>query len=284
MKKNSFSDREIAEKTQKFFLKAAGFVIKLVFKPTEQVYFKGRLIDEVFRFWSSGGFLLSSSKKTDFEIRFTDTNLTDTNLIEVVHKQRKIKQFYLIFQRDFASGKVIAYYHTNLPALQMLLKEVFTFLIKRDGFLLHASGCLDKAGNLQLFLAPSGGGKTTVSDLLSKGKGFIKFSDDILIIRKMGGQWNFFSPPFVEKQTLPVKREAEKAELFFIKRSKKAAKMEICDSKKVLRLLLKQIWSKTGDIDKKTLKNAMAFSIENRFYWLDSVLDAKAMRRILYED
>ena len=279
MKKNSFSDREISEKTQKFFLEAAGFVIKLVFEPTEQIYFKGRLVDEILRLWGGGGFLLPGSKKADFEIRFTDTNL-----IEVVHKGRKAKQFYLMFQRDFTSGKVIAYYHTSLPALQMLLKEVFTFLIKRDGFLLHASGCQGKSGSLKLFLAPSGGGKTTVATVLSKSKDIVPFNDDILIVRKMGGQWNFFSPPFVEKQILPVKREAKNAEMYFIKKSKKAAKKEIRDPKTVLRLVLRQIWSKAGNIDKKTLGNAMVFVEENKFYWLDSILDAKAVRKVVYED
>jgi hypothetical protein len=279
MSETRYSDKQLEKSTQKFFLESAGFVIKLVFEPIEQVYFKGRLIDEVFRLWSSGGFLLSSSKKADFEIRFTDTNL-----IEVVHKGRKAKQFYLTFQRDFTSGKVIAYYHTSLPALQMLLKEVFTFLIKRDGFLLHASGCQSKSGSLKLFLAPSGGGKTTVATLLSKSKDIVQFNDDILIVRKMGGQWKFFSPPFVEKQILPVKREAKNAELFFIKKSKKAAKKEIRDPKTVLRLVLRQIWSKTGNIDRKTLGNAMVFVEENKFYWLDSILDAKALRKVVYEN
>lgn len=279
MGKSRYSDSQIANGTQKLFLETADIAVKFLFEPSEQIYFKRRLLEEVREVWGTGGFLRPISKRVDFEVRFRDTNL-----IEVVHKDRRAKQFYLTFQRDFTSHRVATHYHTSLPVLQLLLKEVFAFLLRKDGFLLHGAGCLGRAGNLKLFLAPPEGGKTTVATLLSGGKDIELFCDDILIARKMENCWRFFSPPFIEKHTLPVKREAENVELFFVKKSKKAAKKEIQDSKEVLPLLLGQIWSKTGSMDKKTLRNAIMFVRDNKFYWLNSVLDAKKLRKTVYED
>lgn len=272
-----YSDAQLTGNTQGLFLETAGFVIKLVFEPTEQVYFKRRLLEEVERVWGKGGFLLSSPKKAAFEIRLSASQ------IEILQKEKGKRHYYSTFLRDFPKNKVTTFYHIGLLAFQVLLKEVFTFLVKNGGFLFHASGCLDKTGDLKIFSAPQEGGKTTVSNLLSKGEGLVKFSDDILIVRKIRNSWRFFSPPFIEKQALPVKREAKNAEIFFIEKSKKAAKKELQDSKVILPLVLNQIWSKTGSIDKRTLKNIMAFVQDNKFFWLNSVLDEKALRRVLYE-
>jgi hypothetical protein len=280
MKKNSFSDREIAEKTQEFFLEVAGFAIKMVLEPSEQIFFKHKLIEAIQQVWGKGSFLGKTSKTWDFEIRF----VSRANRMRIIQKERGKKHYYLTFQRDFTSRKVIAFYHTSLPAFQMLLREIMAFLLLRDGFLLHASSCQDGKGNLKIFLAPSGGGKTTTANLISKTKTFVKFSDDILLIRKVKGKWLFFSPPFVEKEMLPTKREAKNIEIFFIKKSKSPSKEKLDENDKILRFMLKQIWIRKEKLEKQTLANVMAFVVENEFYQLRTVLVLKEMQKVLYED
>ncbi len=280
MGKYIYSREKLLRTTQFFYLKSAGFVIRLVCEPTEQVFFKHKLIEGIQEIWGRGGFLEKTSKTWDFEIRF----VSQANRMRIIQKEGGKKHYYLTFQRDFTSRKVIAFYYTSLPIFQMLLREIMAFLLLRDGFLLHASSCQDKKGNLKAFLAPSGGGKTTIADLISKTKTFVKFSDDILLIRKVKGEWFFFSPPFVEKEMLPTKRKAKNIEIFFIKKSKSPSKEKLDENDKILGFILKQVWVRKEKLEKQTLANVMAFVAENEFYQLRAVLDLKEMRKVLYED
>ena len=280
MGKYIYSREKLLRTTQFFYLKSAGFVIKLICEPTEQVFFKHKLIEGIQEIWGKGGFLGKTSKTWDFEIRF----VSQANRMRIIQKEGGKKHYYLTFQRDFTSRKVIAFYYTSLPIFQMLLREIMAFLLLRDGFLLHASSCQDKKGNLKAFLAPSGGGKTTFADLISKTKTFVKFSDDILLIRKVKGEWFFFSPPFVEKEMLPTERKAKNIEIFFIKKSKSPSKEKLDENDKILGFILKQVWVRKEKLEKQTLANVMAFVAENEFYQLRTVLDLKKMRKVLYED
>ncbi len=275
-----YSEKYLKEQAQVFFLKIAGFIIKIVCEPTEQVFFKRKLIEAIQQVWDKGGFLGKTSKTWDFEIRF----VSRASRMRIIQKEGGKKDYYLTSERDFKSRKAIVFYHTSFFVLQILLKEIMAFLLMRDGFLLHASSCQDEKGNLKAFLAPSGGGKTTIANLISKARTFVKFSDDILLIRKTRGKWLFFSPPFVEKEMLPTKRKAKDIEIFFIKKSKSPSKEKLNENDKILRFILKQVWVRKEKLEKQTLANVMAFVAENEFYQLRSVLDLKEMRKVLYED
>lgn len=270
----------MALSAQTLYIQVAGFVIRLVFEPTESVFFKRKFLKGVQEIWGKGGFLRATTKKADFEIRF----VRDASQIEILQKERGTKHYYLTFQRDFGSRKVSTFYYIGTPALQMLLREILAFLVSKDGFLLHASSCLDESGNLFVFLAPSGGGKTTVADLLSKLSGFVKFSDDMLIVRKVRNKWVFFSPPFVEKDDLPTKRKTEAAKIFFVRKSNSASEEKISDKRKILKLVLKQLWLRSGEIERKTLSTAISFASENDFYMLKSSLSTEEMQRVLDEN
>ena len=112
----------------------------------------------------------------------------------------------------------------------------------------------------------------------------MKFSDDILLIRKVKGEWLFFSPPFVEKEMLPTKRKAKNIEIFFIKKSKSPSKEKLDENDKILKFILKQVWVRKEKLEKQTLANVMAFVAENKFHLLKSTLNARQMRKVLYED
>lgn len=276
-----YSDKEIATNTQHLFLKTAGFVIKIVLEPAEQVFFKKSTIENIQKTWGRSGFLhKSSSKKPDFEIRFA----SDAKDMGIIEKNEGKDHYYLSLRRNYSSRKAVAYHFTSLPLLTILLKEILSFLLRKDGFLLHASACKDTKSNLKLFLASSGGGKTTTANLLSKGKSCTKFSDDIVVVRKMKEKWYYYSPCFVEKDSLPMKKEARSAEIYFVKKSQEASVAEIKDKKNVLKEILKQIWVNSRKLEKDVLTTAMSFVADNDFYLLRTTLSARDMQKLLYEN
>ncbi len=280
MKATSYKSEKLGSESQELCLTVAGLVIRLFFEPAEQIYYQQKLLEATYGLWQKGGFL-TKKKDWDFEIRFR----SEADKMKIIERDSGKKHYYLTFIRDFANKKFVTDYSIGLPALMMALREVIAFLLERkSGLLLHASSCLDEKGILHIFLAPTGGGKTTVADLLSSLKIFTKFSDDLIIARKVKGKWSFFSPPLIEKDFLPTKRKAEKAKIYLVKKGKVASKQKIADKSKILKIILKQLWLRTKEIDKKTLSSAMRFSSENEFCLLRSTLDLKEMRRVINEN
>lgn len=280
-KRIKYSDSEIATKTQYYFLKIAGFVIKIVLEPAEQIIFKRNMIEDIIDTWGKGGFLkVSSSAKIDFEIKFESS----AEKMGILEKRNGKDHYYLVIRRNISSKQVVVFYFTSLPTLQILLKEILSLLLEKDGFLLHASSCQDKKGKLKLFVASSGGGKTTTANSLAKSKACFKFGDDIVIVRNIKGKWFYFSPPFIEKDALPIKRLANKAEVYFVKKTKTPSIKELKDKSIVLKEILRQTWVSSGKLKNETLTRVISFVMENRFYLLGATLNAKAMQKLIYEN
>lgn len=274
--KNKFSDKELEKEKQTSFLEAAGFVIKLTFEKSDHTFFKRRLIEEIGRVWGGSGFLSELKRKWNFEIRF----VSDPGRFEIISKEKK--DYYLTLKREIEKKRVNVFYLGGLRVFDIVLRETFNLLLKKDGFILHAASIQRKDESVDVFLAPSGGGKTTVAKALS-GARRRRFSDDMLIVKKRRKSWELFSPPFIEKDLLPAKREARKARFFFVKKAKRIAKTEIQDKSKILRMLLSQIWLSKEKIDEKVLKRVMAFVSESTFYELNATLNARSIWRILNE-
>jgi len=70
------------------------------------------------------------------------------------------------------------------------------------------------------------------------------------LVKKARGQWLFFSPPFVEKELLPIKRKAKEVEIFFIKKSKRPSKRKLDGNDKILASVLKQVWVRKDRLEK----------------------------------
>ena len=275
----NYSDLNLKEKEQLLFIKIAGFVIKIVLQPTEKIYYKRRIIEEINNIWGNGGFIKKRGRKSDFEIIFCSKE----NEFELLSKKKDKKHYYLTFERDFAKKKVFTFYSASFLQLQLIIKEIVSCLLANNGFIIHGSSCLDKMGKLHIFLAAAGGGKTTISNLL-EGEGFTKFSDDSLIIRKVKDKWGFYSPPYIEKIYLPIKRETSDARLYFLEKAKKESKRKIAKKDKLVKLVLEQIWLVSEKVNKKLLKNVLEFVNENDFWRLNATLNAKRMKGVIYED
>ena len=260
-------------KEVKFYLSHAGETIEISFAPTEFVYLQENLLSQFIKVWGS---FLVRSKRADFRINVVPEETKDSVFVREGGK----KYYFLTFLRDFRHNRVTTYYSAGIRNLDTLLKEVFAYLLEKDGFLLHCSSLKDKNGQLHAFLARSGGGKTTTASTLS-GKGFAKFGDDIMIVRKLKGKWRFFSPPFIEKDRAPVKGESASARLCLVKKTKKAYLRRLEDRKKVLPFLLGQVWLRDGKLSKKTLVSVISFLKDNDFYELGAILNKKEMRKLI---
>ena len=257
-----------------YFLSQAGFTVKVVFKPTEFGYAREVLISSFKKAWAS--FLVNKSRNVDFTVVVS----SEAGKKEILVRDGGKNYYYLTYARNFKGRKVDTFYTVNLRGLDMLFKEIFAYLLRKDGFLLHASSVVDKKGNLSVFMARSGGGKTTTLNLF-RGAGYAKFGDDIVLVRKIARHWKFFSPPFIEKNELSVKKQASRANLYIVKKARKPYLSSTKDGKSLLPFLLGQIWLGDGTLERSVLKNALSFLKENNFFKLGVVLDAKRMREIL---
>ena len=260
---------------REYYLEVAGFTILLSFYPTEHKIFQDLLIENVINFWGKGGFL---SKKPRGKVAYTIKILPFPKLIKLIGRKGG-ERYHNTYK--FGNRVLEFYYYISFPLLQMVFKQLLYELIKKDGFILHASSVLDKNRNLIVFLAPQGGGKSTSANLMTKFKGFSKFDDDNLLVRKIGGGWKFFSPPFIEKEMNPIKKIADKATFFFVKKAKEMNKLSI-QKTKILPLLLKQIWVANKGIERQTFENTIKFVEENNFFILHANLKAKELKNTLY--
>lgn len=239
-------------------LNLADYKIKLTFEPTEQVIFYRQFTEMVRHIWGAKSLTKKTLQRADFEIIFKE-DLT-------LFKSAKNKDYYLTFEKDFSKKKVASHAYPGIPYFQTLLKEILVLLLEDDGFILHASSCLDRKKHLHVFLAVSGGGKTTAANLLSQNVGFKKFSDDLLVVKKTDVSWKFFSPPFIEKQTRPYSNKAGNATFYFVKKSNKFYKKEIEDKGEILKRILGQLWLTEPKIGKRTVSVATKFCLQNNFF------------------
>lgn len=93
---------------------------------------------------------------------------------------------------DLKIGKVAVQAVRGFGLGDFLRAFISVVLIKRNGFLVHSSGVVEK-GNAYLFLGPSGSGKTTVARL-SYGRDVL--SDETIAFSRKNGHWKAFATPF----------------------------------------------------------------------------------------
>lgn len=260
-----------AKKTKKkeIYLNIAGFNIKISLLPTELVYLKQVIEEQIERVWLEGGFGTKKKNKVDFEIIVNDFEGT----LQIVPKEKNKKHFYLTFERDFKERKIKSPYFVSIAALNRALKEIIVYLLSGEGFLLHASAVMDKKGEFYIFMAKSGGGKSTLANILSEDESFDKVADDTLIVRKIDKEWVYYSSPLIEKDELPGYAWTKKAKIFFVKKGKKAKAKKT--TKDMLKILLEQLWLMYDKVEEDTLKTAVAFSEDNEFFELTSNLKRK---------
>ena len=114
---------------------------------------------------------------------------------EVSFQDGKIKVAHRDFLAsfDFPKRKGEIFSPRDLTSVENFLRVLYSFLIVRhNGFLLHAAGVVNGEKGY-VFFGKSGSGKTTVAKLSTD---YTLLSDDLLIVKKINGNFQVFATPF----------------------------------------------------------------------------------------
>lgn len=265
-------------KVENLFLNFSGFNIQLIFKRgSEQLkqesFFKNNILS-VYR-----GFIIESpSTKIDYIIEF----VTKTNY-EIITQTKTKKTYIALFEEK--NCRITTYYHISHAHLQLIIRNILQKLLVTDGgVILHASSVLVN-NKAYLFLAKSGGGKSTSMRLLSK---FYKpLADDTIIIKKEDKKFFLYQTPLQEKNRGIVEKNNQRYEIgkIFLLKKAKFHKIEKIDHKdKIVQKFLEQVFSESRDI-KLQLKNILSFiaDFDDFCYLYFSLKDSMMLARMIIQ-
>jgi hypothetical protein len=129
------------------------------------------------------------------------------------------------FTTDFTSGELSlhrAYFDGKGPALPLEypLDEIWlvNLLAQGRGVEVHACGVRDSDGRGYLFLAHSGGGKTTMARLWQAESGVQVLSDDRIILRFLDGRLWMYGTPWHGDADLAAPIRTALSQIFFLGR------------------------------------------------------------------
>lgn len=184
------------QKQETMHVQVAGFVFRIVFLPSINVYIKDEFRNRVAGFFR--GFAVPP-KEPDVSIRVYHRTDTFGNE-KIVRKNRTFFPLKVRIDRN----TVGVFYDLSLFQFRTVFFDCITDLMKKDGnfLLLHASSVLvgDRA---HLFLAGSGGGKTTITKLLSKH--YAVLTEETALLKLTGKRFSLFQLPQIEKDAFPAK-------------------------------------------------------------------------------
>jgi hypothetical protein len=135
-----------------------------------------------------------TSEKSNFEINFSRNESrrfsylikrNSQKLTVALNNERLLRQ-------GFTSKHLDVYVHRTFDLENFFRILLSSYLSQRDGLFLHAS-CVEHKGFAHLFSGPSGSGKSTIASLAGERR---VLSDDLVLIRKVSGEYRAFATPF----------------------------------------------------------------------------------------
>lgn len=174
-------------------LSIAGYVIQIIFLPTEWEEKKITLIDSINKYYK--GFIVKKSHKIDAKIFFNE-------LSGIPFIDNDTKKYSAYFENK-RNNVYETYYHISIYELSQLLLIVIMKLLGSKGFLLHASGVETKKG-VVLFIGQSGAGKSTTMKMISNR--LIPYSDDCVIVKQQKGRFVAYQAPWIEKDIDSIRK------------------------------------------------------------------------------
>ncbi len=253
-------------------LKILDFIIEINFGENEWSL-KESFLSDFYSLW--GQFEI---KKTKFGIDYKVDYLThkSINLIDV--KRESKEMWWKIWVEDQRQIEVLV--DLGIGGFNFLLRHILLKLIfANNGLAFHASTVV-KNGLALVFLAPSGGGKSTTAGML-ESQGYKHLGDDVIFFRKNGSKWFVYGTPLVEKKYKPIKFVGEKVKFFFIEKSQGFALKKL-ESSLALKSLLPQVLT-FDRLDKNIFENVRDFTVDHQFYKLKTRLDAVGLEGVLHE-
>lgn len=239
---------------QSLTVNIAGFFIKLLFHEN-----KGKNVRKMF---------VSHFKRTFFpylepnELIKADVELEVVEREKILGKDRIEKNgkiYAVLLERK--NGKKTIFYDMSTSQVQEIIRRLtFEGIYNKGGLIIHASSVLSE-GKADLFIAPSGGGKTTILKKLSPI--LSPFTDDAVLLRKTGDKYRCYQIPFADQythHTEPLKN-TPLGNIYFIHKAKENRIKQISVVDAVGRLLTRSIR------EEKMVKNALSFCSQySRFF------------------
>jgi len=220
--------------TNIFYVCIAGFNIKILFYPLIKNKILFQQIHQRFEFFIS----TEINQPADYTIVIHSIN-PDQRLKTISTKYQNAKQYYFMFYEK--KGKYVnTFDHISFSQLYYIISNaIHELLSQKKGIIIHGSAvCIDGSGSL--FLAPSGGGKSTVLKLLAKK--FIPIADDKIILRKQGQHFYCYTSHFCEKNAYKKNRDGYIVKgIFFLRKAESCTIKRISSRNTILKRLISQM-------------------------------------------
>jgi hypothetical protein len=153
------------------------------------------------------------------------------------------KDFHTVhFFKNQSETALTTYYHIGIYQFQVIMRMVSTLLLsKKNGFMFHSSASLID-GKVHVFLAKSGGGKSTIMKLLHPT--FSAYADDTLIVMKEGKSYLAYQTPFIEKEAFIQKQSKGYPirKIYFLQKKPFTSIKEMKNKKILAKKLYQSIW------------------------------------------
>lgn len=215
-------------------LQIAGFNFKVNLHPSDNHFLRQSFVDDVKKYFK--GFIKTKADgKTDFTI-----DMREAQNIEMIYRKKE-KTYYAEYMRFKNRTTISALYRMGFLMFSFLLKHILLGVLERkNAFMLHTSSALI-GGRAHLFMAHSGGGKSTTMKLVSRR--YQSLGDDSAIIRKEGRKYYYYQTPMVEKEWWIGKtsKKYEIGGLYFINKSKTFEVRSLEGQKEVLVKIMDQL-------------------------------------------
>ena len=179
------------------YISIGGYIIRVIFdRATTPLYhhFRESLIKTI-RVYYKSFILTEHPKEFDFTIQLTDTHFP--KLVQIENPSYKNRVF--IDAGILQNSLLVSNYQISQFQFAHFIHFAVNALLKKSGgAVFHASSCMVN-GRIHVFFAPSGGGKSTIMQILRSSRGVKPFSDEFIILKMEGSGIIAYQMPLIEK-------------------------------------------------------------------------------------
>lgn len=258
-------------------LMIARWIVELKYVQDEARIYEDNSFSEIVKVWQKISNTDSGKLKTSYTIEIEDND----DYIEVMRKEG-IDYFRLATWEE-NKKKVKLGRQFNVSGFNLILRHVLFRLVRNEGFILHGSSAVDDTGKLHIFMAKSGGGKSTTARQVLISRRFRPVSDDLLVILRENGNFVCYSTGLLEKNSLPVNFRFDKFVLYEINKNDKFSLSPVSRNSDKLRIILNQVWFETELTNSSTTKLIFRFAEESQLNRLSLPLGYAKLAEKIYE-
>lgn len=227
----------------------AGFLLKLKLHESKGINVRNMFIHQVKNTFKP--FIMApSSVKADIVLNVVERE----KIMDKASVAKKGQMSAVLFRRKRGGNEI--YYDLSTQQFQEVVRRlIFKGIYFKKGLILHCSSVIHQ-GRANLFIAPSGGGKTTILNLLRPH--CQAFADDAVLVKKEADGYYCYQIPFADQHTI-VEGGIKKIKLgtiYFIHKASVNQLIKVGKVEAANRLLSRSVR------EKRMVKNALAFALE----------------------